>query len=190
MNRGLKSCSSLLTSSLKTKLLVFARLCLAFCSWFRSLCVWRLSWLFGSLTFKPCSFMFTSSLKTKLLVFLAYFSSPATLLGMSAKLQSSLALVFCITVKSCCLFVCLIFWFFFPPALLLKTALSRDSCTFSLISVIAVHFRKQIAKEVDSTRNKVQFYILAFCIIHTRMRASESPPGTPNAKEKSRSRPA
>ena len=156
MNRGLKSCSSLLTSSLKTKLLVFARLCLAFCSWFRRLCVWRLSWLFRSLTYKPGSFMFTSSLKTNLLVFLAYFSNPATLLGMSAKLQPSLALVFLYHCQVL-LFVCFFFSFFF--SLLLKTALSRDSCTFSIISVIAVHFRKQIAKEADCTSNKVQFEI-------------------------------
>ena len=109
------------------------------------------------------------------------FLQPSDFAWHVCEVQPSLALVFCITVKSCCLFVCLLlFCFFFFFSLLLKTALSRDSCTFSLISVIAVHFRKQIAEEVDCTRNKVQFEIknyIAFCIIRTRMRASESPPG-------------
>ena len=38
--------------------------------------------------------------KTELLVFLASFSSAMTLLTISVELQTSLALVFCITVKS------------------------------------------------------------------------------------------
>ena len=64
------------------------------------------SFCFRSLTFKICSLLLTSSLKTKLLVFLACFSSPTSLLTMSVELQSSLALVFCMTVKSCCMCVC------------------------------------------------------------------------------------
>ena len=49
-----------------------------------SLCFSSQLRLIRIVTFRSCSFMFTSSLKTKLLVFLACFSSPKTLLAMSA----------------------------------------------------------------------------------------------------------